>query len=109
MQNFAEMFAPNGFRRNSFIPVYGLAEAALVASGGPDSAERVVEHIDHGAALGEDHVVEAAQDCDPGQLPGRGAVFAVKPRWNAAERLVVIQDGGAGGVASPTSVTPRRR
>lgn len=33
------------------------------------------------------------QDCDPERLlPGRGAVFAVKPRWNADDRLIVVQE-----------------
>lgn len=32
------------------------------------------------------------QDCDPALLPGRGAAFAVKPRSNAVERLIVVQE-----------------
>lgn len=32
------------------------------------------------------------QDCDPVLLPGRGAVFAVQPRFNAVEQLMVVQE-----------------
>ena len=34
LQNFAETFAPYGFRPDAFYPCYGLAEATLLASGG---------------------------------------------------------------------------
>ncbi|MBN9617507.1 MAG: hypothetical protein BGO25_03505 [Acidobacteriales bacterium 59-55] len=33
MERFAERFAPCGFRRNAFVPCYGLAEATLFVSG----------------------------------------------------------------------------
>ncbi|MGV0624905.1 fatty acyl-AMP ligase [Mycolicibacter minnesotensis] len=32
------------------------------------------------------------QACDPVLLAGRGAAFAVQPRWNAVERLTVVQE-----------------
>ncbi|UVO14166.1 fatty acyl-AMP ligase [Mycobacterium sp. SVM_VP21] len=32
------------------------------------------------------------QACDPVLLAGRGAVFAVEPRWNAVEQLTVVQE-----------------
>ena len=35
IERFAEAFAPCGFRREAFFPCYGLAEATLMASGGP--------------------------------------------------------------------------
>lgn len=206
LRNFAEAFAPAGFRPEAFRPAYGLAEATLGVSGMSTSPVPVVRHIDR-VALGEDRVVDAppddagaaavvscgrpqggqdvvivdpdtrlrcgagevgeiwiagpsvaqgywrrpeetervfsayladtdqgpflrtgdlgfldagelfvtgrcqdlvtiagihyypndieltVQDCDPELLlPGRGAVFAVKPRWNAAERLIVVQE-----------------
>ena len=35
LDRFAEAFAPAGFRREAFLPCYGLAEATLLVSGGP--------------------------------------------------------------------------
>ena len=63
LQRFADAFAPAGFRPEAFYPVYGLAEATLLVSGGSDSAVPVVRHIDR-TALREDRVVDVAPD-DP--------------------------------------------
>lgn len=38
LRNFADKFAGSGFRRESFFPGYGLAEATLYVSGGPVGA-----------------------------------------------------------------------
>ncbi|CAM3926337.1 fatty acyl-AMP ligase [Nocardiopsis rhodophaea] len=35
LERFAQTFEPCGFRRNAFLPCYGLAEATLLVSGGP--------------------------------------------------------------------------
>lgn len=69
LRAFAEAFAPAGFRPQAFLPVYGLAEATLLVSGGSDSATPVVRRIDR-SALGEDRVVEVADaaDDDPGVM-----------------------------------------
>ncbi|MGH3558261.1 MAG: beta-ketoacyl synthase N-terminal-like domain-containing protein, partial [Mycobacterium sp.] len=61
LQRFADAFAPAGFRPEAFYPVYGLAEATLLVSGGSDSAVPVVRHIDR-TALRKDHVVDVAPD-----------------------------------------------
>jgi acyl-CoA synthetase (AMP-forming)/AMP-acid ligase II len=61
MQAFAEAFAPAGFRVEAFSPVYGLAEATLLVSGGSNSAVPVVHHIDR-TALETDRVVDATPD-----------------------------------------------
>ncbi len=57
LRAFTEAFAPAGFRPQTFVPVYGLAEATLLVSGGSDSPTPVIRHIDR-TALGEDRVVE---------------------------------------------------
>ncbi|BBZ24251.1 fatty acyl-AMP ligase [Mycolicibacter hiberniae] len=64
LRAFAEAFAPAGFRPEAFLPVYGLAEATLLVSGGSDAAAPVVRHVDR-TALGEDRVVEITADADP--------------------------------------------
>jgi len=56
LQRFADAFAPAGFRPEAFCPVYGLAEATLLVSGGSDSAVPVVRQIDR-TALREDDTV----------------------------------------------------
>jgi acyl-CoA synthetase (AMP-forming)/AMP-acid ligase II/acyl carrier protein len=63
LERFAEAFADCGFRRESFYPAYGLAEATLKVSGGrPDSAPVVLTV--RGRALEENRVVEASGDED---------------------------------------------
>lgn len=66
MQAFAEAFAPAGFRREAFMPVYGLAEATLLVSGGSDAPEPVVCHLDR-VGLQQDRVAEA-DPADPGAV-----------------------------------------
>jgi len=61
LQGFADAFAPAGFRPEAFHPVYGLAEATLLVSGGSDSPVPVVRHIDR-VALREHRIVDIAPD-----------------------------------------------
>ncbi len=61
LQGFADAFAPAGFRPEAFYPVYGLAEATLLVSGGSDAPLPVVRHIER-APLGERRVVEVAPE-----------------------------------------------
>ena len=61
LDRFAEAFAPCGFRREAFLPCYGLAESTLIVSGGPRLTLPVVLPIDP-AALGEGRVAPAAAD-----------------------------------------------
>ncbi len=56
LQRFADTFAPAGFRRSSFYPCYGLAEATLMVSGvvpnsGPQIAHVVAEPLTQGAVV----------------------------------------------------------
>jgi len=66
MQAFAEAFAPAGFRRQAFMPVYGLAEATLLVSGGSEAPEPVVCHLDR-VGLQQDRVADA-DPADPGAV-----------------------------------------
>jgi acyl-CoA synthetase (AMP-forming)/AMP-acid ligase II len=54
LETFANTFEPYGFRRASFVPTYGLAEATLVVSGN-DGVEPTILHAD--ARLLKDGVV----------------------------------------------------
>lgn len=61
MRAFADAFAPAGFRLAAFWPVYGLAEATLLVTGGSDSPLPVVRHVDR-VALESDRVADSAPD-----------------------------------------------
>jgi acyl-CoA synthetase (AMP-forming)/AMP-acid ligase II len=72
LRAFAEAFAPAGFRPEAFHPVYGLAEATLLVSGGSNAAGLAVQRIDR-TALSEDRVVDAAPgDSSAATLVGCG-------------------------------------
>jgi amino acid adenylation domain-containing protein len=49
LQRFAETFAACGFRRSTFFPCYGLAEATLIVAGGPKSIAATALQVDDGA------------------------------------------------------------
>jgi acyl-CoA synthetase (AMP-forming)/AMP-acid ligase II len=44
LQQFADFFSPCGFRREAFLPCYGLAEATLMVTGGPKLRAPVLQH-----------------------------------------------------------------
>jgi amino acid adenylation domain-containing protein len=58
LDRFVAAFGPAGFRRESFLPCYGLAEATLLVSGSPKSDAPVVATFD-AAALREHRVATA--------------------------------------------------
>jgi len=58
---FSETFGPCGFKRESFYPCYGLAEATLFVSGGIKGKEPVTCTVS-AADLSENRVVSAAAD-----------------------------------------------
>ena len=60
-ERFVAAFAPCGFRREAFVPCYGLAEATLMVAGGPAEGSRAL--VVDGAALDRHRVVDA--------VPGR--------------------------------------
>ena len=45
LDQFAEYFAPCGFRREAFFPCYGLAEATLMVVGGPKTRLPVLQNL----------------------------------------------------------------
>ncbi len=61
LEQFAEAFAPCGFRTEAFFPCYGLAEATLMVSGGPRGVAPTVIHA-AAAALQQDVVQETSRD-----------------------------------------------
>lgn len=75
MQAFADAFAPAGFRAQAFLPVYGLAEATLLVSGGSKSERPVVCHVDRGGLHSG-----WALDTDPGDPDAVAVVGCGRPR-----------------------------
>jgi 8-amino-7-oxononanoate synthase len=72
LDRFAEYFAPCGFRREAFLPCYGLAEATLIVSGGFKNEPPVIRAAD-AKALENRRLVPVADDA-PGarRLVGSG-------------------------------------
>jgi amino acid adenylation domain-containing protein len=61
IERFAETFAASGFRRESFSPCYGLAEATLLVSGGKKTGLPVVKAL-QAKALEKNRVAVAERD-----------------------------------------------
>ncbi|HEU4901147.1 MAG TPA: fatty acyl-AMP ligase, partial [Flavisolibacter sp.] len=60
LEQFAEYFAPCGFRQEAFLPCYGLAEATLLVTGGPKGRPVVKQHLLN-AGLAQNKVVSSAE------------------------------------------------
>jgi len=73
LERFAGVFGPSGFRAESFLPSYGLAEATLLVSGGPAGRRPVVRHVDR-EALARDLLVPAKAGGETVALVGSGKV-----------------------------------
>lgn len=58
LEQFAATFAPCGFRKEAFLPCYGMAETTLIVSGGLKTNLPVTRKVD-GAALEQNRVVVA--------------------------------------------------
>ncbi len=83
LQGFADAFAPAGFRPEAFYPVYGLAEATLLVSGGSDSGVPMVRHIDR-VALRERRIVEVA----PGHANAATLVGCGRPQ--GGQQVIIV-------------------
>jgi len=63
LDRFSDAFKPCGFRRQSFFPCYGLAEATLFVTGGPKALPPLVRTV-RASELENNRVVDVAPD-DP--------------------------------------------
>ncbi|MDX3538895.1 fatty acyl-AMP ligase [Streptomyces sp. MB09-01] len=79
LDEFAERFAPAGFRPEALYPCYGLAEATLVVSGGAPGTPHVRRDFDR-TALQRDQVLRAGSGQDVKTLIGCGAPVDVEVR-----------------------------
>src|SRR5262249_10144608 len=86
MERFAETFASCGFRREAFYPCYGLAEATLLVSAGPNQALPGVKN----EVAESCHLTPTAVDDDQKVRVGCGQILS-------SERVVIVD---------PKSLTP---
>ncbi|HEU5230682.1 MAG TPA: fatty acyl-AMP ligase [Ktedonobacteraceae bacterium] len=85
LKNFTAAFEPSGFRPDTFMPAYGLAEATLMASGKKRRTPYIVTHIDK-TLLEQHYAVNTAPDDQNAQtvvgcgtvVPGQ-QIIAVHP------------------------------
>lgn len=83
LRMFTETFGPSGLRPEALMPVYGLAEASLLVSGGSEHDTPVIRWIDRGA-LGEGRVVDSDRDA----AGTAGIVSCGRPR--GGQRIVIV-------------------
>ncbi|MFP2932504.1 AMP-binding protein, partial [Pyxidicoccus sp. 3LG] len=98
LARFVNAFGPQGFRRESFYPCYGLAEGTLIVSGGLPSEAPILRTLDS-AALEQNRAVEPTADATARTLVGCGRnlpdqeVLVVHP-----ESLQSLPEGQVGEV-----------
>jgi acyl-CoA synthetase (AMP-forming)/AMP-acid ligase II/aryl carrier-like protein len=96
---FADAFAPSGFRRSSFFPCYGLAEATLMVSGGaagesPRSCRFTKRGLAAGCAVAtSEQMLDSVEMVSSGALIAEQKVIIVDP-----ERKEPCSDGGIGEI-----------
>ncbi|HWW76877.1 MAG TPA: fatty acyl-AMP ligase, partial [Pyrinomonadaceae bacterium] len=98
LERFAETFAACGFRRESFFPCYGLAEATLFVSGGPKKAAPVVQPVRASELKRNRAVACAAGTGDVQLLVGCGQTLAEKVVVTNPETRVPCPPGAVGEV-----------
>jgi acyl-CoA synthetase (AMP-forming)/AMP-acid ligase II len=103
LEDFANAFAPYGFRRERFHPCYGLAESTLMVSGRPNTKTPLTVALDV-AELALGRVVHATKNgrvlVGSGMPPSRVRVVIAEPQTRAR-----LPDGSIGEiwVASPSN------
>ena len=99
LERFAEAFAPAGFRREAFLPCYGLAEATLLVSGDPTGRSPIVVSVDAGS-LGRGDAVRG----EPAPAPRCGwSAAAGRPRTTSSRSSTRRPSGPCPTTASARS------
>lgn len=63
IEQFTNIFAPCGFRREAFYPCYGMAETTLIVSGGLKSAAPVMRSI-KASSLAQHQIIESKRETE---------------------------------------------
>ncbi len=88
LEQFAQAFAPCGFRWEAFYPAYGLAEGTVFVSGGAKTDSPVVLPVE-GAELEHDRVVAASS------AEGKGIRTLVGCGRSLADQKIIVVDPGS--------------
>jgi len=83
IKRFCEAFAAQGFRPEAAFPCYGMAEATLFVSGGPNNRGALISNISNAAIEKNKVVAVSAEDEDARQIVSCGRV------WEDTEALIV--------------------
>jgi acyl-CoA synthetase (AMP-forming)/AMP-acid ligase II len=83
LERFARTFAPCGFRKEAFLPCYGMAETTLIVTGGLKTALPIVRQVD-AAALEQNQVVTVAHEQE-----GTRAIVGCGQTWLDQKILIV--------------------
>ena len=86
IEQFAELYAPCGFKKEAFYPCYGMAEATLFITGIDASQSPNVVYLDK-TALTQDKVVAIAPE-----YPNAKAVVSCGHTWLGDEIIIVNPD-----------------
>ncbi len=86
IEQFAELYAPCGFKKEAFYPCYGMAEATLFITGIDASKSPNVVYLDK-TALTQDKVVAIAPE-----YPNAKAVVSCGHTWLGDEIIIVNPD-----------------
>jgi fatty-acyl-CoA synthase len=92
LDRFVARFAPYGFRREAFLPVYGLAEASLAVSAPRAGSHQTVDRIERAAFEMEGHAIPAAS----GEAAALEFVGAGTPLPNVEVRILTDDGRDAG-------------
>lgn len=90
LEQFAATFEPCGFRREAFLPCYGMAETTLIVSGGLKTALPIIRQVE-GTALEQNRVVTVSHEWEDTR-----AIVGCGHSW--LEQKIAIVD--------PESLTP---
>ena len=96
---FTERFAKYGFRREAFLPCYGMAETTLIVTGGPIEGRPVVQAFD-GSKI-DKKIAEAVppHHAEARMLVGCGRVLAGEiVKIVDPHTMTVLEDGGIGEI-----------
>ena len=72
LDQFAAYFAPCGFKREAFLPCYGLAEATLLVSGGPAGRPVVQQHLSNSGLVQHKVTLSTEKTADTRTVVGCG-------------------------------------
>ena len=92
LERFQTRFAPHGFRREAFLPVYGLAEASLAVSAPAMGAGYKVDRVEREALESEDRAIPAS----PENAKALEFVSAGRPLPDIAVRIVAADGRNLG-------------